>query len=87
MLLAPDRNHDFVEVPFVGRCGTVAPDLGCDLGTEPLTPHPNAFIGDDNAPLSQQILDVAQAQGKTMIRLDSVRDDGTGKAVALQAGL
>ncbi|PIL20070.1 hypothetical protein P775_11360 [Puniceibacterium antarcticum] len=29
--------------------------------------------------------DIAQAQGKTMMRPDSLRDDGTGKRLVLQA--
>lgn len=62
VFLAPDRGHDFVEVPFVGRCWTVASDFGGNLRSEPFAPNPDAFIGDDHFPLSQQILDITQVK-------------------------
>ncbi len=87
VLLASDCDHDLVEVAFVGRARTVAKDTRGDLRSEPLATNADAFVGDDHISLGQQILDIAQAQRKAVIRPDGVRDDGTGEAKALQARL
>jgi len=84
---APDGNHDLVEMPFVGRDWAIATDPGGDLRSEPLAPHPDAFIRDDHAPFGQQVLDIAQAQRKPMVRPDGIGDDGPREPKALQARL
>ena len=61
VLLASDGDHDLVELPFVGRSGSVSTNAGGDLRSEPLAAYPDALIRDDNAPLGQQILDILRA--------------------------
>ena len=87
MFSPSNRNHDLIEVPFVGRNRAIATDLGRYLRSEPLAPHPDAFIRDDYAPFGQHILDIAQAQGKPMVRPDGIGDDGPREPEALQARL
>lgn len=87
VLLASDRDHDLVEVPFVGRGRTVAADAGDDLRSKPLAPNADAFVRDDHASLGKQILYIAQAQSKPMIRPDGVGNDRAGEAKAPQARL
>ncbi len=72
---------------FVGRNWAIATDLSRYLRSEPLTPYPYAFIGDYYTPFGQQIFDIAQAQGKPMVRPDGIGDDGPREAEALQARL
>jgi len=68
-------------------CRTVATDPSRDLRSEPLASHPDAFIRDNHAPLRQQILPIAQAEGKPMVRPDGIGDDGPREPEALQASL
>jgi len=78
-------NHGLVEVPFVDRNCAVVTDFGRNLRSELLAPHSDAFIQNDYAPFSQQILDIAQAQGKPMVRSNSMADDGPREPEAFQA--
>jgi hypothetical protein len=80
----PDVDNDLVELSFVGRCRSVAPDFCGDLSPEPLAPDPDAFLRNDHAALRQQILNIAQAQRKSMRRPDGIRNDGAREAYALQ---
>jgi len=80
-----DRDDHFVQVPFVGRSWAVAADPGRDLRSKPLAPNPDAFIREDYASFGQKIFDIAQAQGKAMIRPHSIGNDGPRKPEPLQA--
>ena len=60
-------------------------DFGRNLRSELLAPHSDAFIQNDYDPFSQQILDIAQAQGKPMVRSNSMADDGPREPEAFQA--
>jgi hypothetical protein len=60
--------------------------LGRYLRSEPLAPHPDALIRDDYALFGQQILDIAQAQAKPMVRPDGI-GDRPRRPEALQARL
>jgi hypothetical protein len=44
-------------------------------------PAPNSFVGDHDAALGQQILDVAKAQGKQLIESDRLLDNLRREAV------
>ena len=61
--------------------------LGRYLCSEPRASDADAFIRDDYAPFGQQILDIAQAQGKPTVCPDGIGDNGPGKTEALQARL
>jgi hypothetical protein len=62
-------------VPFIGRNRAVVTGLGPYLRSEPMAPRSDAFLRSYHAPLGQQILDIAQAQGKPMIRPNGIGDD------------
>jgi hypothetical protein len=74
-------------MPFVGRNRAIVTDLGRYLRSEPLAPHSDTFIRNDYAPFGQQILDIAQAQGKPMVRPNGIGDDGSREPEAFQARL
>jgi hypothetical protein len=84
---AAHRNHDLVEMPFVGRRRAVAPDLRGETGTEPLAPDPGAFMRDDRPTFREKIFDIAQAQRRPMVRPDGIGDDGRREAEALRSGM
>lgn len=86
MLRAVDLEHDLVEMPLVGRAGSIASDLRRDLRPEPRDPRPDRLLGDGDTPLGQKVFDVAQVQGKTVVGPDGVADDAARKAIPLEAG-
>ncbi len=86
LLRAVDLEDDLVEVPLVGWPGPVAPDLRSNLRPELRDPGPDRLVGNDHPALREKILDIAQAQGKAMVRPDSVTDDGAREAMPLEAG-
>lgn len=75
MFATLDRHDDFVEVPFVGRAGSIPPDLGRKLNTEARDPVPDRFVGNRDAPRRKKILNVTQAEGKTTICPNRIADD------------
>ena len=83
---AVDRNHDLVEMPFVVRSRTIAPDAACEMPTEPVDPQPHRLAADDNAALGQQILDIRRAQREPVIDPDRIGDNLTRISKAFQAG-
>ncbi len=83
MLLATDRDHDFVHVPLVVWPWTIPADIICEMLAKPIDPKPERFAADNHAPLCQQVLNVGRAQCKTMVSLDRVSNNLTGIAEAL----
>jgi len=85
MLRAVDFEYDLVEMPLVGWAGPIASDLRGELRAKPRNPHPNRLMGNDDAPLGQNVFDISQAQGETVGRPDGISDFGSRKAVPLEA--
>ena len=86
MLDAVDLKDDLVEMPFVGGPGAITPDLCGDLHPELRYPDPDRLVGDDGPSRGEQVLGIAQAQSKAVVRPDGVSDDGAGEAMALEEG-
>ena len=84
-LLTPDRDHDFIEVPFITRPGAIPFDAAGKMSAKAIDPEPDSLPTDYNAALSQQVLNIRGAQGKAVIRPNGVGDDLTGKTEASQA--
>jgi len=82
VLRALDPDEHLVQVPFVPRLWpSAAKTVGKTLPGL-LAPAPNSLVGDHNAPLSQEQLDVAQAEAEHMVQPDSMADDLSGEAMA-----
>ena len=54
--------------------------------TEPLAPLPNSLVGDGDAPLSQQIFHIPEAEPEAVIQPDGVTDDLRRKPITVIAG-
>ena len=52
-----------------------AAQLGGILRTELQAPLSDSFIADEDAPLGEEFLDVAEAQGKPVVQPDRVAND------------
>ena len=59
---ATDRHDHFVEVPGRVRPAAPAAQISGDQRAEVVDPPPDGFVGDDDAPLGQQILHIPEAQ-------------------------
>jgi hypothetical protein len=64
VLLAADRNHDFVHVPLVVRPRAIPPDAICKVSTKAIDPKPDRFSANNHTPLRQQVLNVAVLSAK-----------------------
>lgn len=51
MLLATDRDHDFVHVPLVVRPRAIPPDAICKVLTKATDPQPDRFPTNNHTPL------------------------------------
>jgi hypothetical protein len=76
--LDPDENP----IKVTGTRTTAAQAVGQALA-EFFTPASNGLVGDDNAPLGQNLLHIPQAEAEHVIEPDSMRDDLGGKAMAV----
>ena len=59
--------------------------ITCVLGSELPTPLRDRLVGDDDSALRQEFLDIAEAQGKSMVRPNGVTDDLERKPVSVVA--
>ena len=83
MLHALDPDEHLVQVPFVsGSRPSAAQAVGKALA-EFLAPAPDGLIGDDNAPLGQEQLDITQAEAEHVVQPDSMADDLGREAMAV----
>ncbi len=83
MLDALDPDEYFVEVPLVARPGTAAAQTISKALAEFLAPAPYRLVGDNDGPLSQQQLNVPQAEAEHVIRPHRMADDLSGEAMAV----
>ena len=69
-LLAFDRHHDLIKIPFVRKMRPVPPDFCGKPDTETRHPIPDRFVGNRDAPRRQQIFNVAKAESKAQVSPD-----------------
>src|SRR5262245_23924382 len=62
------------------RLGPAPSKVGCDLGSEVF--HPTAHGFDHNPAFSQQILDIAEAEGESGMEPDGMLDDHRREAIS-----
>ena len=86
MLLAVDRNDDFIEMPLVSIARCASADLVGEVPPEFVRPSPNRFVADDDAARGEKIFDHSQAERKAKIEPDRMGDDFGGKAMAAIEG-
>jgi len=82
MAFAIDLQHDLVEVPLVARPRSSPTSPAGKDGTELGAPLTDRLMADDDATLSEQVLNVAEAEVKPKVQPDSMNDDLGREAVA-----
>ena len=83
LLHALDPDEDFVQVPLVPWPRALAAQAVGETRTEFLAPASHRLVGDDNAALSQEQLNIPQAEAEHVVQPDSVADDLGGEPVAV----
>ena len=83
MLHALDPDEDFVQVPLVPWPRPAAAQAVGETRTEFLAPASHRLVGDENAALSQEQLNIPQAEAEHVVQPDSVADDLGGEPVAV----
>jgi hypothetical protein len=81
-LSAADQNRHFIEMPMRSRPRTSAAKFLGEQLPELKHPSPDRFIRDIQPALSQQILDIAEAEGEAKIQPHRVPNDVRWKLVA-----
>ncbi len=87
MRLAVDANDDFVQVLFVAKLRRAPTDGAGEVPTELLGPAPDSLVPDEAPAGCQPTFDHAQAEVKTKVESDGLRNDFGGKAVVAEAGM
>ncbi len=80
--LASDLHEDFVEVPDIAEPPLATLEIVRVLRPEFSAPLPDRLVGNEDATLREQFLDIAKAQGEPIVQPDAVADDLRGKPVA-----
>ena len=84
-IVAPSlfRHKELVQIPRVTQPTALGPKPPGVERTEPLTPLPNRLVGDDDASLGQQVLNIPAAESE---QPDGVTDCLRRKSIAAMAG-
>ena len=81
-LLTPDAHEHLVEVPAPMRGRAVRPQPACDQRAEGEDPAPDGLVGDLDAALGQELLDISVAEGAAQLHPDGAVDNVGWGAVA-----
>jgi hypothetical protein len=80
-LLARDPDDHFVEMPAIARSRTAASQAPSNRRSEFEYPTASAFVGEVEATLDKQLLDIAIAQGEAKVQPHGVLDDDRRKTM------
>src|SRR5215211_8189583 len=74
-LFATHTDEHLVHVPSSMRPGASRPQPACDCRAEGEHPTPDTLVGDLDAPLGQELLDVSEAEGEPEVQPHGTLDD------------
>lgn len=81
-----DPDHDFINMPCVGRSRVVTSDLGGDLMAKPDHPIPDRLLRNADAAFGPEVVNVAQAQVNPMLDPHGVANDVSRTSEAIDPG-
>jgi hypothetical protein len=82
---AIDWDDDLLQVPFVARGWSVAPDAIGKMAPKAVHPFSDRFPADHHTLLGEKILDIRRVEREAMVDPDGIRNDFTRETVAFQA--
>jgi len=83
MLLTVDPNEDLVQVPFVTGAGSTPTKIVREACAKLQTPLPDALVGNKDAALRQEPLDISKAKAEDAVEPDRVADHLGRKTMAI----
>ena len=86
LLTTVQRDEQLIEVPRVPEAPTPVPEPSGIRAAERATPPSDRLVGDCDAPLGQEVLDVTKTEAEAKVQPDGVRDDVGREAIAVVAG-
>lgn len=91
MLLAPNRDHDFIKVPLVSRRGQPTTDLVDEALSKRQRSLPHRLVADHDAAGDKNLVDIAQAEREEEVEPDRMTSDAgppsSGTRGAAAAGI
>ena len=73
--LPADSNQDLIHMPDIAQPAMSAAQVSSKGETESVTPESDHLVGDGDAALGEQVFDIPEAEGESMIEPHSVTDD------------
>ena len=83
LLAAGERHEEFVEMPRVALLTAPPPERSGVFPAECQAPLTDGFVGDRNASLGQQVLNIPEAESESVIEPHGVADDLGWESVAV----
>jgi hypothetical protein len=83
--LALHVHEELIQVPDVSLTSLPTPEVPSVVESELLTPLTYGFVGDNDSPFCQELLNISEAQTESMIQPDRVTDDLGRKPVSVVA--
>ncbi len=80
--LATNADRHLIQVPSSMRLGASGPQPAGDCRAEAEDPATDALVGDQDAALGQELLDISEAEGKAQVHPDRTLDDVRREAIA-----
>jgi hypothetical protein len=78
-----DGQKHLIQMPFVARTKTPAPELIGERLAEFLTPLPDSLVSHEDTPDEEQLFDVSVAQAEPIIEPHAMANDFHRKAIVL----
>jgi hypothetical protein len=82
-LHALDPDENLIEVPLISRSWPATSQAVGETCSELLAPAPHRLVGDDNTSLSQDQLNIAQAETEHVVQPDGMADDLGGEPMTI----
>src|SRR6266852_2386275 len=80
-----NRDEQLIQIPLVTEAPLTAPKPTRIVESKGLTPVPNRFVRDRDAPLREQVFHIAETETETMVEPHRVADDQRWEAVPVVA--
>src|SRR5215472_9651219 len=77
----PSHSGDLIKMPSGMRFGSASSKISCDRGSDVFHPAAYRLIGNHDPAFSQQVLDIAEAEGEPGIGPDGLLDDHRWEAI------
>ena len=86
LLATVEGDEQLIEMPRVSEASASLPESSRIRAAERSTPPSDRLIGDRDAPLGQEVLNIPKTEAEAKVEPDGVRDDVWRESIAVVAG-